>query len=98
MVYTVRFFSSKCILFHNSNAFGSCIIQILYTGCDKIKKNNSGAKRLKGTTTNRLMGFERKILKKIFGPTYENGSWRMKINEELDKLIKHEYMINFARA
>ena len=46
MVYTLRFFSSKCSLFRNSNVFGSCFIQILYTGCDKIKKNNSGAKRL----------------------------------------------------
>ena len=27
--------------------FGSCIIHILYTGCAKIKKNNSGAKGLK---------------------------------------------------
>jgi hypothetical protein len=32
--------------FHNSNVFGSCIIHVLYTGCAKIKKNNSGAKRL----------------------------------------------------
>ena len=48
MVYTLRFFFfSKCSLFHNSNVFGSCIIHILYTGCAKIKKNNSGAKRLK---------------------------------------------------
>ena len=47
MVYTLRFFfSSKCSLFHNSNLFGSSIIHILYTGCAKIKKNNSGAKRL----------------------------------------------------
>ena len=46
-VYNLRFFfSSKCSLFHNSNVFGSCIIHILYTGCAKIKKNNSGAKRL----------------------------------------------------
>jgi len=37
-------------------------------------------------------------LRKIFGPTYENGSWRIKTNEELDKLIKHENIINFARA
>ena len=46
MVYTVFFLSSKCSLFHNSNVFGSCIIHILYTGCAKIKKNNSDVKRL----------------------------------------------------
>ena len=46
MVYTLRFFFYKCSLFHNSNIFGSCIIQILYTGCAKLEKNNSGAKRL----------------------------------------------------
>jgi len=33
-------------LFHNANLFGSCIIHILYTGCAKIKENNSGAKGL----------------------------------------------------
>ena len=38
IVYTIRFSSSKCSLFHNSNVFGSCIIHILYTGCVKIKK------------------------------------------------------------
>jgi len=37
-------------LFHNANLFGSCIIHILYTGCAKIKKNNSGAKGLKCQT------------------------------------------------
>ena len=47
---------------------------------------------------NRLMVFERKIMRKIFGPTYENRSWRIKTNEELDKLIKHENIINFART
>ena len=44
------------------------------------------------------MVFERKILRKIFDPTYENGTWRIKTNEELDKLIKLENIINFARA
>ena len=38
MVYTLRFFSSKCSLIHNSNIFGSCIINILYTGFTKNKK------------------------------------------------------------
>ena len=40
------FFCSKCSLFHNANLFGSCIIHVLYTGCAKLKKNNSGAKGL----------------------------------------------------
>ena len=38
MLYTLRFFSSKCSLFHNAKLFGSCIIHILYTECAKIKK------------------------------------------------------------
>jgi len=44
------------------------------------------------------MVFERKILRKIFGPTYGNGSRRIKTNQELDTLIKQENTINFARA
>jgi len=36
MLYTLRFFSSKCRLFHNATFYGSCIIHILHTGCAKI--------------------------------------------------------------
>jgi hypothetical protein len=39
-----------------------------------------------------------KILGEIFGPTYENGSWRIKTNQELDKLIKYKNITYFARA
>jgi hypothetical protein len=48
MLYTLRFFSSKCSLFHNANFFGACIIHILYTECAEIKKDNSGAKGVCG--------------------------------------------------
>ena len=41
------FSSSKYSLFHNSNVFGSYLIHILYTGCAKIKRNNSGVKYFK---------------------------------------------------
>ena len=37
-VYSPFFPSSTCILFHNSNVFGSCIIHNLYTGVLKLKK------------------------------------------------------------
>jgi len=43
---------------------------------------------LKETTIQKLLVFERKILR-IFGPTKANQIWRIKTNEELDKLIKH---------
>ena len=36
MLHNLRFFSSKCSLFHNATFFGSCIIHILNTGCAKI--------------------------------------------------------------
>jgi hypothetical protein len=40
------------------------------------------------------MVFERKILRKIFGPTKElNGLWRIKTNEELDELTQQKYII-----
>ena len=38
MLHTLRFFFSKCRLFHNATFFGSCVIHILYTGRAKIKK------------------------------------------------------------
>jgi hypothetical protein len=44
------------------------------------------------------MVFDRKVLRKIFGSTNENGIWRIKTNQELDKIIKHRNIINFIRA
>ena len=38
-----------------------------------------------------LLVFERKVLRRIFGPTKENQISRIKTNEELDKLIKQKY-------
>jgi hypothetical protein len=47
----------------------------------------------------KLMVFERKVLRKIFGPTKErDGTWRIKTNNELDKLIRHKTIINYIKA
>jgi len=45
-----------------------------------------------------LLVFERKILRRIFVPTKENQIWRIKTNEELDKLIKHKNIVNCIKA
>jgi hypothetical protein len=50
---------------------------------------------LKETIINKLLVFERRILRKIFGPKSENGIWRIKTNQELDEIIKHKNIINF---
>jgi hypothetical protein len=42
---------------------------------------------------------ERRVLRKIFGPTKErDGTWRIKTDDELDKLIRHKNTINYINA
>jgi len=53
---------------------------------------------LKETTIQKLLVFERKILRRIFGPTKENQIWRIKTSKELDKLIKHINIVNYIKA
>ena len=53
---------------------------------------------LEGTIIQKLLVFERKILRRIFGPTKENQIWRIKTNEELDKLIKLNSIVNYIKA
>ena len=45
------------------------------------------------TEQNRLLVFERRVLRKIYGPTQDNdGTWRIKTNEELENLIKKKLL------
>jgi len=54
---------------------------------------------LKRNDKNKLMVFERRVLRKIFGPTKErDGTWRIKTNDELDELIRHKNTINRTKA
>jgi hypothetical protein len=47
----------------------------------------------------KLLIFESKILRKIFGPTKEaDNTWKIKTNDELNKLIQNRYIINYIRA
>ena len=47
----------------------------------------------------KLRVFERKVLKKIYGPTKEkDGTWRIKSNEELNRLTGNKNIINYIKA
>jgi hypothetical protein len=46
-----------------------------------------------------LRVFERKVLRRIYGPTKEkDGTWRIKSNEELNKLTGNKDIINYIKA
>jgi hypothetical protein len=47
------------------------------------------------TDQNRLLVFERRVLRKIYGPT---GTWRVKTNEELEILIKRKNIVRFIKS
>jgi hypothetical protein len=53
---------------------------------------------LKETIIQKPLVSERRILRRIFGLTKENKIWRVKTNEELNKLIKHKNIINYIKA
>ena len=76
MLYTLRFFSSKCSLFHNANFFGSCIIHILYTGCAEIKKKKFRRQRVNLATngTECLGSRFRRFTLRIKSPLYALNS------------------------
>jgi hypothetical protein len=58
----------------------------------------SGTRVLKEATIQELLVVERKILRRIFGPKNENKIWRVKINEEWDKVIKPQNKINHINS
>jgi hypothetical protein len=44
------------------------------------------------------MVFEKKVLKRNFGPTRErDGTWRNKTNDELDKLLRYKNIIKYIK-
>jgi hypothetical protein len=47
---------------------------------------------------NMLRTFERKILRKIYGPIQEGDIWRIRNNEELNRCINGEDTVKFIKA
>ena len=46
-----------------------------------------------------LKVFERKVLRRIYGPTNQkDGTWRIKTNEEMNRLSDNKNIINYIKA
>jgi len=53
---------------------------------------------LKENVTNKLMIFERKIMRRIFGPTRtDDGYWRIKTNQEINDILGGQNVIGFNK-
>jgi hypothetical protein len=54
---------------------------------------------LKENIKSKLRVFERKVLRRIYGPTKESdGTWRIKSNKELNRQIGNKNIVNYIKA
>ena len=54
---------------------------------------------LKENIKSKLKVLERKVLRRIYGPTKEiDGTWKIKSNEELNRLTGNKNIINYIKA
>ena len=44
-----------------------------------------------------LLIFERKIIRRIYGPKYENGEWKCRTNRELEEMSKGENIVKWLK-
>jgi len=45
-----------------------------------------------------LLIFEREIFRRIYGPKYEDGEWKSRMNRELEELSKGENIVKWIKG
>jgi hypothetical protein len=71
--------------------YKSLIRPVVTYGCEAWTLTNRDEQHLKI--------FERRILRKIFGPVQnEDGSWRVRMNYELNELIRNSDIVRFIKS
>jgi hypothetical protein len=86
----LKFFKSRLVTKHSKFKLYTNVIRPIVT-------HASETWMLKESIIQKLLVFERNILKRIFRPTKENQVWRIKTNEELDKLIKYRNIVTILK-
>jgi hypothetical protein len=68
-------------------------------GGGKFLRNGCETWTMTVTNQNRLLVFERRVLRKIYGPSQDNdGAWRIKTNEESENRIKKKNIVRFIKS
>jgi hypothetical protein len=91
------FYANRKVL-NSKSTSRSCKMKIYKTLIRSIVTYGSETWTLTSEIENALRTFERKILRKIFGPVQDRGGWRIRYNEELEELIKNEDIVRFIKA
>jgi hypothetical protein len=63
--------------------------------CIDLCLGNLGIERIFNPET---VSIQKENSRKIFGPTRQKQLWRIKTNNEMDKMIKHQNIINHIKA
>jgi hypothetical protein len=53
---------------------------------------------MKKEDENILRRFERKIIRRIYGPVRQGREWRIRNNDEIDNIIRKKYIVRFVNA
>jgi hypothetical protein len=53
---------------------------------------------MKKEDENILRRFERKIIRRIYGPVRQGRKWRIRNSEEIYNIIRKKYIVRFAKA
>jgi hypothetical protein len=86
-----KLFKSRLVTKHSKLKLYRTVIRPIVTYASKTWE-------LKESIIQKMLIFETKTLRRIFGPKKENQIWRIKTNEELDKLIKHRNIVKYIKA
>jgi hypothetical protein len=73
-------------------------MQIYKTAVRPVATYGSETWTLTKWDENSLRIFERKILRKIYGPVQGGDTWRIRYNEELNRLINGKDIVKFIKA
>jgi len=97
--FCCRLVDSKQVKFGSCLSLSTFLVPVTFIqNCQKANSDKHLRTRvLKETIIQKLLIFERKILRRIFGLTKENQIWRIKTNEKLHKLIKHKNIVNYVK-
>jgi hypothetical protein len=80
-------------LLKNKDLNAASKLQIYKSIIGPIVKYGCETRAVTVTEQNHLLVFDRKVLRKIYGPTLDNdGTRRIKTNEELETLIKRKIL------